>query len=47
ALHADPFWRFASAKAMIDGLELALAPAAKRVKGAVTAVTAVAMPEAA
>jgi serine/threonine protein kinase len=44
ALHADPFWRFASAKAMIDGLELALAPAAKRVKGAVVAV---AMPEAA
>ena len=47
ALHADAFWRFASAKEMSDGLERALTPAGKRQHGAENAVLAAALPKAA
>ena len=47
ALHADAFWRFASAREMIDGLERALTPASKRDKRAQSAGTPAPIAEAA
>jgi serine/threonine protein kinase len=47
ALHAEAFWRFASAKAMSDGLEQALTPAAKRAPSSKSTVTPAVIAEAA